>query len=68
MQRGIEKLQGSRKKMRLIIFLCFTGYSSFPSGHTATAFAAAELLHQDFKNNRLGLVMKVMELQELPVF
>ncbi len=24
--------------------------SSFPSGHTATAFASAELLHQEFKN------------------
>jgi membrane-associated phospholipid phosphatase len=27
-----------------------SGYSSFPSGHTATAFAAAELLNQEFKN------------------
>ena len=25
------------------------GYSSFPSGHTAVAFAAAEMLHQEFK-------------------
>lgn len=25
-------------------------YNSFPSGHTATAFAAAEQLHQEFKN------------------
>lgn len=26
------------------------GYSSFPSGHTATAFAAAELLNKEFKD------------------
>jgi PAP2 superfamily len=26
-----------------------SAYNSFPSGHTATAFAAAELLHQEFK-------------------
>lgn len=29
-----------------------TGYSSFPSGHTAIAFAAAELLHQEFKEQK----------------
>ncbi|MEJ5995061.1 phosphatase PAP2 family protein [Pedobacter sp. Du54] len=28
-----------------------SGYSSFPSGHTAVAFAAAELLHQEFKEH-----------------
>lgn len=28
-----------------------TDYNSFPSGHTATAFAGAELLHQEFKNS-----------------
>lgn len=27
-----------------------SSYNSFPSGHTATAFAAAELLHQEFKD------------------
>lgn len=27
-----------------------SGYNSFPSGHTATAFAAAELLNQEFKD------------------
>lgn len=26
-----------------------SGYNSFPSGHTATAFAAAEFLHQEYK-------------------
>ena len=28
-------------------------YNSFPSGHTATAFAAAELLNQEFKHESL---------------
>lgn len=28
-----------------------SAYNSFPSGHTATAFAAAEFLHQEFKNS-----------------
>lgn len=27
-----------------------TTYDSFPSGHTATAFVAAEFMHQEFKN------------------
>jgi hypothetical protein len=27
-----------------------SSYTSFPSGHTATAFAAAEFMHQEFKN------------------
>ncbi len=27
-----------------------SGYHSFPSGHTATAFAAAEMLHQEYKH------------------
>jgi len=27
-----------------------TSYKSFPSGHTATAFMGAELLHQEYKN------------------
>lgn len=27
-----------------------SGYNSFPSGHTATAFAAAEFLHQEYKD------------------
>lgn len=28
-----------------------SAYNSFPSGHTATAFAAAEFLHQEFKSS-----------------
>jgi len=28
-----------------------SSYSSFPSGHTATAFAAAEMLNQEFRDN-----------------
>lgn len=30
-----------------------SAYNSFPSGHTATAFAAAEFLHQEFKDSNL---------------
>ncbi|OAQ40424.1 hypothetical protein A5893_05605 [Pedobacter psychrophilus] len=33
----------------------FSGNNSFPSGHTATAFAAAEFMHQEFKKSSVLL-------------
>lgn len=30
-----------------------SGFNSFPSGHTTTAFAAAEFLHQEYKNKSI---------------
>jgi len=32
-----------------------SGYQSFPSGHTAAAFAAAEFLHQEYKNQSVWI-------------